>query len=145
MLRRPPISTRTDTLFPYTTLFRARLKWPDIDDRFEALRLQCSPLSFRGRMVVARILYSGKDDKTPGIEGLGYSPEHLAEFERMRQNAEGVVIFAGPTGHGKSTSMARNLARQIEEHRNTKTTLTVEDQPERDKRGRATGRERVCQ
>src|SRR3546814_10351849 len=25
MVRRPPISTRTDTLFPYTTLFRARL------------------------------------------------------------------------------------------------------------------------
>src|SRR3546814_19226404 len=50
----------------------------------------------------------------------------------MRQNAEGIVIFAGPTGHGKSTSMARNLARQIEEHRNTKTTLTVEDPPERD-------------
>src|SRR3546814_18141192 len=25
MLRRPPISTRTDTLFPYTTLFRAQL------------------------------------------------------------------------------------------------------------------------
>src|SRR3546814_14101851 len=28
--------------------------------------------------------------------------------------------------------MARNLARQIEEHRNTKTTLTFEDPPERD-------------
>src|SRR3546814_9732769 len=26
MIRRPPRSTRTDTLFPYTTLFRAR--WP---------------------------------------------------------------------------------------------------------------------
>src|SRR3546814_3628265 len=25
MLRRPPISTRTDTLFPYTTLFRSRV------------------------------------------------------------------------------------------------------------------------
>src|SRR3546814_18423064 len=25
MLRRPPRSTRTDTLFPYTTLFRARV------------------------------------------------------------------------------------------------------------------------
>src|SRR3546814_1519264 len=25
MIRRPPRSTRTDTLFPYTTLFRARL------------------------------------------------------------------------------------------------------------------------
>src|SRR3546814_12921329 len=26
MLRRPPISTRTDTLFPYTTLFRSRFR-----------------------------------------------------------------------------------------------------------------------
>src|SRR3546814_2259294 len=26
MIRRPPISTRTDTLFPYTTLFRSALK-----------------------------------------------------------------------------------------------------------------------
>src|SRR3546814_12123287 len=28
MIRRPPRSTRTDTLFPYTTLFRSRL--PDL-------------------------------------------------------------------------------------------------------------------
>src|SRR3546814_5049892 len=27
MLRRPPISTRTDTLFPYTTLFRSLGDW----------------------------------------------------------------------------------------------------------------------
>src|SRR3546814_9929491 len=26
MIRRPPISTRTDTLFPYTTLFRSHLR-----------------------------------------------------------------------------------------------------------------------
>src|SRR3546814_14000618 len=26
MIRRPPRSTRTDTLFPYTTLFRSRLQ-----------------------------------------------------------------------------------------------------------------------
>src|SRR3546814_11948398 len=30
MIRRPPRSTRTDTLFPYTTLFRSRFTvWPD--------------------------------------------------------------------------------------------------------------------
>src|SRR3546814_11141732 len=30
MIRRPPRSTRTDTLFPYTTLFRSRLRtWSD--------------------------------------------------------------------------------------------------------------------
>src|SRR3546814_6294146 len=28
MIRRPPRSTRTDTLFPYTTLFRSR-RWPE--------------------------------------------------------------------------------------------------------------------
>src|SRR3546814_14704572 len=27
MIRRPPRSTRTDTLFPYTTLFRSHLQW----------------------------------------------------------------------------------------------------------------------
>src|SRR3546814_14455864 len=29
MIRRPPRSTRTDTLFPYTTLFRSRAGPPD--------------------------------------------------------------------------------------------------------------------
>src|SRR3546814_7942691 len=27
MIRRPPRSTRTDTLFPYTTLFRSAARW----------------------------------------------------------------------------------------------------------------------
>src|SRR3546814_6634797 len=35
MIRRPPRSTRTDTLFPYTTLFRSR--------RFEVLECFCHP------------------------------------------------------------------------------------------------------
>src|SRR3546814_4878646 len=32
MIRRPPISTRTDTLFPYTTLFRSRN--PNVPSRY---------------------------------------------------------------------------------------------------------------
>src|SRR3546814_3444584 len=37
MIRRPPRSTRTDTLFPYTTLFRSRLSvWPEIGIVFDA-------------------------------------------------------------------------------------------------------------
>src|SRR3546814_5533516 len=31
MIRRPPRSTRTDTLFPYTTLFRSRRRWRSLD------------------------------------------------------------------------------------------------------------------
>src|SRR3546814_6763570 len=32
MIRRPPRSTRTDTLFPYTTLFRSAGTWPSEPD-----------------------------------------------------------------------------------------------------------------
>src|SRR3546814_1958462 len=41
MIRRPPRSTRTDTLFPYTTLFRSeadRISPPDVTRIIEALR-----------------------------------------------------------------------------------------------------------
>src|SRR3546814_8891477 len=39
MIRRPPRSTRTDTLFPYTTLFRSRRRAADQQRQFEALTL----------------------------------------------------------------------------------------------------------
>src|SRR3546814_7986507 len=40
MIRRPPRSTRTDTLFPYTTLFRSQLeRGPEIDRRQVAMAI----------------------------------------------------------------------------------------------------------
>src|SRR3546814_1087465 len=36
MIRRPPISTRTDTLFPYTTLFRS--EWLNVPDSKSGVR-----------------------------------------------------------------------------------------------------------
>src|SRR3546814_1813237 len=43
MIRRPPRSTRTDTLFPYTTLFRSRLSFAEgreaLEERFPAAEL----------------------------------------------------------------------------------------------------------
>src|SRR3546814_2278102 len=38
MIRRPPRSTRTDTLFPYTTLFRSHAQRGHFEARFEADR-----------------------------------------------------------------------------------------------------------
>src|SRR3546814_11077660 len=52
MIRRPPRSTRTDTLFPYTTLFRSE------DERAEAFGradLERAPLLWRGRFDPERI------------------------------------------------------------------------------------------
>src|SRR3546814_16306421 len=42
MIRRPPRSTRTDTLFPYTTLFRSRCKRSGILARFLGRNDTCS-------------------------------------------------------------------------------------------------------
>src|SRR3546814_13456406 len=45
MIRRPPRSTRTDTLFPYTTLFRSppRGRWPILQRLRPALEVAVVP------------------------------------------------------------------------------------------------------
>src|SRR3546814_6646772 len=56
MIRRPPTSTRTDTLFPYTTLFRSRGR--------PALR-RCQPRRLRPRS----LWHPGGDDADPHRHG----------------------------------------------------------------------------
>src|SRR3546814_7548097 len=53
MLRRPPRSTRTDTLFPYTTLFRSRPRHL-ADDRLDARRQQPRRLGDRDDSLLVR-------------------------------------------------------------------------------------------
>src|SRR3546814_13776351 len=58
MIRRPPRSTRTDTLFPYTTLFRSEVETRRGDDQF-GLRL--GKIEFRagtGQTLFALVLRS---------------------------------------------------------------------------------------
>src|SRR3546814_7992255 len=59
MIRRPPRSTRTDTLFPYTTLFRSRRAGADqldrtldgMTDRLAVLRIRAAGPVGRGEAV----------------------------------------------------------------------------------------------
>src|SRR3546814_13408074 len=77
MIRRPPRSTRTDTLFPYTTLFRS--------DPAAVLRVQRKPLSFHLReffghsALVAAAVGSG-DLRTATFER---SEEHTSELQSL--------------------------------------------------------------
>src|SRR3546814_20000736 len=67
MIRRPPRSTRTDTLFPYTTLFRSIAETDEHGAREtgeRALRLQC-----RVRRAKLRILHR---DACPGSGQRGF-------------------------------------------------------------------------
>src|SRR3546814_6115768 len=79
MIRRPPRSTRTDTLFPYTTLFRS-LDQCYADALFErrersAHRLQGSP-QMAGRSLVVAVA---------GVDPLGAfrSEEHTSELQSL--------------------------------------------------------------
>src|SRR3546814_5263898 len=53
MIRRPPRSTRTDTLFPYTTLFRSILFGLEVDDH--AVRIELARADAREDIVRHRL------------------------------------------------------------------------------------------
>src|SRR3546814_10079011 len=53
MIRRPPRSTRTDTLFPYTTLFRSRLLI-GITQRMQYFKMRIAPLPVLARLTTGR-------------------------------------------------------------------------------------------
>src|SRR3546814_5751245 len=68
MIRRPPRSTRTDTLFPYTTLFRSRVEYRIDDGDWRPMRkvLQPDP-----RMLAE----NARDDAATELRGYDRSPE----------------------------------------------------------------------
>src|SRR3546814_2792686 len=71
MLRRPPRSTRTDTLFPYTTLFRSRSAGTGSGAATYARFRGCRPAWSRVRtsiLLVARCLLAGVDPPRQCIE-----------------------------------------------------------------------------
>src|SRR3546814_15475725 len=73
MIRRPPRSTRTDTLFPYTTLFRSwgkSFKAPTFYQRYkvyQAILLPASSLGGAGAIASNPVLYlaGGNPDLEP--------------------------------------------------------------------------------
>src|SRR3546814_19983097 len=78
MIRRPPRSTRTDTLFPYTTLFRSH-HWPKVGDRsneanFETKMSMTSAYTRRGLLglfaVVSGAALAGCDRKHAAAVGV---------------------------------------------------------------------------
>src|SRR3546814_6248515 len=85
MIRRPPRSTRTDTLFPYTTLFRspqqvaAQLKaiFPSIDEADTAKRLASGRAGYLQRRVLP------EDANKVQAMGELRSEEHTSELQSL--------------------------------------------------------------
>src|SRR3546814_4294695 len=84
MIRRPPRSTRTDTLFPYTTLFRSA---EDGDDRRPRRRLRPLRQAARGgaglRLRPAGLRQRGKLKSLGDSAALRRSEEHTSELQSL--------------------------------------------------------------
>src|SRR3546814_686435 len=85
MLRRPPTSTRTDTLFPYTTLFQGQLAPVGEDDAVCGFRKPTGPQWFFGRREWHRL----QTDRAPAGRGLW-----LFARDRRRACAAGGPAFS---------------------------------------------------
>jgi general secretion pathway protein E len=116
----------------------ARLAPRDGRDRWsfptglEAVRMQFNPKTFGVTYSVLRLLGSVKP--TSSIEDLGFEPDQLQALKAFARRNKGLAIVAGPTGSGKSTTMATLLIRQreIDEAAGRgRTCFTIEDPPER--------------
>src|SRR3546814_13402036 len=100
MIRRPPSSTRTDTLFPYTTLFRSE---PDIARReWQAVELEGGDVEAARRQQVAAAI-DALHRKPGGIfEHVGHRRRRLVvdllardDRDRLRRLARGQVEPGG--------------------------------------------------
>ncbi len=101
-----------------------------LPDGVISLRLQFNPIVYGGRVMIVRILYDS-DEKTEGdVSALGFSPEQIEDFEYLRALPFGINVVAGPTGHGKSTTLQRNIISILQEHNYNIAIYTVEDPPE---------------
>src|SRR3546814_1262086 len=90
MVRRPPRSTRTDTLFPYTTLFRSLPRHLEDGARRPAPRLprHQRPARRLGRHVAGRRSRrqgerQGGEDALPHQGAAGRSEEHTSELQSL--------------------------------------------------------------
>ena len=99
------------------------------DGRFSAsvekrridFRVSTFPTEF-GEKVVMRIL--DQSDSTATLESVGLSGEQLAEIREMMKVPYGIILIAGPTGSGKSTSLFAMLSETDREKMNV---VSLED------------------
>src|SRR3546814_3747718 len=89
MIRRPPRSTRTDTLFPYTTLFRSRLAEVD------AVVARVLRLVDHRRRVQQRLGGNAADVEADATELRMTLDQHGVEAEVGRAERCGVAAGAG--------------------------------------------------
>lgn len=94
----------------------------------DGIRVATSP-QVGGYIMVLRLLYNDTSDDLD-LEKLGYDKVQVNAIEYMKKRPTGVMVIAGPTGSGKSTTLQRTLGSIIRDSMGRKHIITVEDPPE---------------
>src|SRR3546814_9676239 len=117
MIRRPPRSTRTDTLFPYTTLFRsARLRVHQENAAAIAAQLDAHP-------AVATMYYPGlvsHQGHALAARQQKRSEEHTSELQSLMRISYAVFCLKKKKNKNKPHNMT--TIQQLSTIRNTQTT-----------------------
>jgi type II secretory ATPase GspE/PulE/Tfp pilus assembly ATPase PilB-like protein len=98
----------------------------DVGGQKVRLRLASAP-AHGGFDIVMRILSVGDDTAIVGLDELGYTPEQIYLIKRAVQMPHGAVLLSGPTGSGKTTT----LASCMQMVKSTKKVYTIEDPVEK--------------
>src|SRR3546814_2465063 len=103
MIRRPPRSTRTDTLLPYTTLFRSAAhstKRPRSEPRSRlgsdfALHIEnlIQILHHQGLTSLSGYIFSPKASETPDATAATRPEEHTSELQSLMRNSYAVFCL----------------------------------------------------
>src|SRR3546814_4616365 len=100
MIRRPPRSTRTDTLFPYTTLFRSRQD-AVVGDRHEADRQHAGIAAVGLQRSHFRVLQPRQRGARLVVEHAAgrsqRSEEHTSELQSLMRNSYAVFSLKKKT------------------------------------------------
>src|SRR3546814_9739294 len=107
MIRRPPRSTRTDTLFPYTTLFRSLAEQRALRSaqHFDALDIGKIRETLRRSRQHDAIHHDGHR---------GRSEEHTSELQSLMRRSYAVFCLKKKTKQAEQNSTALNTSTQDE-------------------------------
>src|SRR3546814_5396446 len=100
MIRRPPRSTRTDTLFPYTTLFRSQV----VDDVLGADARGAVGAGVAGEADFADVLEEGIEQR---------SEEHTSELQSLMRTSYAVFCLKKKTEKHKTKSIKRTKTKNL--------------------------------
>src|SRR3546814_7480726 len=108
MIRRPPISTRTDTLFPYTTLFRSKPASPCSRTIGYLVRVK-SQFVQQISHAIAGVAASAAASNAPAFKR---SEEHTSELQSLMRISYAVVCLktTKKTTHTNSNNKSKKLS-----------------------------------